>query len=89
MSWAVLYSEHARKQLRKLEPKQRKLIIAWIEKNLVGGENPRLFGKSLIGDKRDWWRYRIGAHRVLVEINDDKLIILVVKVGHRKSVYCD
>lgn len=87
MAWSVQYSEKARKQLKKLDPNQNKLLIAWIEKNLIGCENPRSFGKVLTGNKSDWWRYRVGDYRLLAELKDNELLILVVQAGHRKDIY--
>ena len=87
MAWNVEYSAKARKQLLKLDPNQSKLIMAWIEKNLIGCADPRFMGKPLSGDKSEWWRYRVGSYRLLVELKDKKLLILVVQVGHRRDVY--
>jgi mRNA interferase RelE/StbE len=87
MSWNVEYSAKARKQLLKLDPSQRKLLISWIEKNLIGCADPRALGKALSGDKTEWWRYRVGSYRLLVELKNNELLILVVQVGHRRDVY--
>ena len=87
MSWEVEYSAKALKQLKKLDSSQSKLLIAWIEKNLVGCSDPRFLGKPLSGDKSEWWRYRIGSYRLLVELKDNKLQVLVVQIGHRREIY--
>lgn len=87
MSWNVGYSAKARKQLLKLDPNQRKLLVAWIDKNLIGCTDPRALGKALSGDKSEWWRYRVGSYRLLVELKDNELLIMVVQVGHRRDVY--
>jgi mRNA interferase RelE/StbE len=87
MSWNVGYSVKAKKQLLKLDPSQRKLLIAWIEKNLIGCDDPRALGKPLSRDKSEWWRYRVGSYRLLVELKSNKLLILVVQAGHRRDVY--
>ncbi len=87
MKYELLYTEKAVKQLKKLDKSVLVMIKAWIEKNLVGTNDPRRFGKALTGDKKGWWRYRVGDYRILADIQDDKLIILVIEVGHRSSVY--
>ena len=87
MKYELLYTEKAVKQLKKLDKSVLVMIKAWIEKNLVGTSDPRRFGKALTGDKKGWWRYRVGDYRILADIQDDKLIILVIEVGHRSSVY--
>ena len=65
----------------------RKLIYAWIDKNLQNCENPRVHGKGLTSDRSGQWRYRIGDYRVLADIHDDKLLILVIELGHRREIY--
>jgi mRNA interferase RelE/StbE len=70
-----------------MEPNIRKLILAWIDKNLEGTDNPRLFGEPLQGNRSDQWRYRIGDYRVLAEIDDSTVTVLVIKVGNRRDVY--
>ena len=87
MKYELLYTEKAVKQLKKLDKSVLVMIKAWIEKNLVGTSDPRWFGKALTGDKKGWWRYRVGDYRILADIQDDKLIILVIEVGHRSSMY--
>ena len=62
-------------------------IVGWIEKNLVGCENPRQHGKGLTANRSGQWRYRIGDYRVIADILDDKVVIVVVAVGHRRDVY--
>ena len=83
----VYLTERFKKDFRKLDKYTQKLLRAWIDKNLVGCENPRAFGKSLSFDHRGQWRYRIGDYRIICEIQDNELIILALNVGHRKSIY--
>lgn len=87
MKYSVEYTPQAIKELKKIDKYTRSLIFGWIEKNLVDCENPRQVGKALKGNRSDQWRYRIGDYRLLAEIKDDKVIILVLTVGHRRDVY--
>ncbi|HOJ12145.1 MAG TPA: type II toxin-antitoxin system RelE/ParE family toxin [Clostridiales bacterium] len=87
MKYQVLYTKKAIKQLSKIDVNQRHIILAWIEKNLVGIDNPMIYGKALKGNLRDYWRYRIGDYRIITEINDDEIKIIVVGIGHRKDIY--
>ena len=87
MKYKVVFSEEARKQLKKLDKHIAALILGWIEKNLEGCENPRLHGKGLTADKAGQWRYRIGDYRLICEIEDEKIRIIVLEVGHRKNIY--
>ena len=63
------------------------MILGWIRKNLEGCKNPRQHGKGLTANKTGEWRYRIGDYRVLAEINDGKIIILVLNIGHSRDIY--
>lgn len=85
--WTVEYSPRALKQLRKLDAGQRKLLLAWIDKNLQGCANPRAIGKPLKGSLADEWRYRFGDYRILCDIQDERLVILALNIDHRSRVY--
>ena len=87
MQYKVEYTQRAVKQLKKLDKHTRKLILSWIEKNLVGCTNPRVHGKGLTANKSGQWRQRIGDYRIICEIQDDELIILTLEIGHRSQVY--
>lgn len=85
--YRVEFTEKALKALKKLDRYTALLITAWIRKNLEGCANPRQHGKGLLGDKSGQWRYRVGDYRILAEIKDDKIIILILNVGHRREIY--
>lgn len=85
--YQVEYTPRAIKQFKKLDKPTRALLFGWIEKNLVGCENPRVHGKGLTANRSGQWRYRLGDYRILAEIQDEKLIILVLEVGHRREIY--
>ena len=55
--------------------------------NLSELENPRLKGESLTGNLSKYWKYRIGDYRLICRIEDEKLLVLIVKIGHRREVY--
>ena len=85
--YKVEYTPAAIRQIRNLDGATRKLMRAWIEKNLVDCEDPRAHGKGLSGDRSGQWRYRIGDYRLLANILDDRIVIQVFKIGHRRFVY--
>ena len=87
MSFRVEFTESARKEFKKLDIYTQKIILLWLHKNLEGCEDPRIHGKPLSANRVGQWRYRIGDYRVIAKIEDDKLIILVIAVGHRREVY--
>lgn len=87
MSYKVEFTDRALKDLKKLDRHTASLILGWIRKNLENCENPRQHGKGLTANKSGQWRYRIGDYRLLAEIEDDKIRILILNVGHRSEVY--
>lgn len=87
MKYKVIFTDRAKRQLKKLDKFIASLIIGWIEKNLQNCKNPRQYGRALIANKSGQWRYRIGDYRLICEIQDEKITILVLEVGHRKSIY--
>ena len=87
MKYRVEFTENALKDLKKMDRHTASLILGWIRKNLEGCEDPRLHGKALTANKSGQWRYRIGDYRVLAEIQDEKITILVLTVGHRREIY--
>ena len=87
MKYKVLLTEKAKKALKKLDRPTAALIIGWIEKNLENCENPRQHGKGLTSNRSGQWRYRIGDYRLICEIKDKEIIILILEIGHRKDIY--
>lgn len=87
MSWDYRVSERALKELRKLGPDASRRILSYLDERIKGVADPRQHGKVLRGELGDYWRYRVGDYRILCKIEDEVLIVLVVKVGHRRDVY--
>lgn len=87
MSWDYRISERAIKQLRKLGPQASRRVVAFLDERIQGSKDPRPLGKALRGDLGEFWRYRVADYRILCQINDEELVVLVVKVGHRSDVY--
>lgn len=86
-SYHVDYTPEAQKIIDKLDNSVRNRINNWIKDNLEGCENPRWQGKALKGQFKGRWRYRVGDYRIIAQIQDDKVIILVVDVDKRNDVY--
>ena len=87
MKYKVVFSNKAIKELKKMDKHTSALIIGWIEKNLDGCDNPRIHGKGLVENRSGQWRYRIGDYRLICEIQEEKITILVLEVGHRRNIY--
>ena len=84
--YQVRFAKRAQKSLKRMDPNTARIIMAWINKNLAGCEDPYLYGKSLRGNLKDKWRYRIGEYRLICNIDDEKLVILILESGHRRQV---
>jgi len=87
VSWAYRFDERALKELKKLGKQAQKEILAYLDERVAGREDPRRFGKALHADLAGLWRYRVGDYRILCQIRDGQLLVLVISVGHRKNVY--
>lgn len=87
MSYQVVFTEVAKREIGKLDKQVARLILAWIRKNLEGCIDPRQQGKPLTANRSGQWRYRVGDYRLLAEIEDEQIIIIILTVGHRKNVY--
>ena len=87
MKYRVETTSRFDKEFKKLDKYTMMMIKSWINKNLLDCEDPRIHGKGLKSNRSGQWRYRIGDYRLICEINDDKLIILALSIGHRRDVY--
>ncbi len=87
MKFHVEFTDQAKKQLKKMDKHTASLIVGWIRKNLEGCSNPRIIGKGLVANRSGQWRYRVGDYRLIAEIQDEKIIILIVSIGHRREIY--
>lgn len=87
MKYTVKTTPRFDKEFKKLDKYTMKMMKSWINKNLVGCENPRLYGKGLTSNRSRQWRYRIGDYRLICSIEENELVILALSVGHRRDVY--
>jgi len=87
MKYRVETSRKFDKDFKKLDKYTQQIIKSWISKNLQNCENPRIYGKGLSANRSGQWRYRIGDYRLICVINDNRLVILALTVGHRRDVY--
>ena len=87
MGWKIEYDRRALKELKKLDRQAQQQILDYFDERIAPAQNPRQFGKSLSPSFSGLWRYRIGNYRAVCHIEDDKLIVLVLRIGHRGKVY--
>ena len=88
MPWTVEFDAAAAKELRKLDPPVARRIVAFLRERLAPLADPRSIGEALRGDELgEFWKYRLGDYRVVARIVDRRLIVIVVRIGHRRDVY--
>lgn len=86
--WKIEFDPSAEKELAKLDAQQIKRILKFLHERVAPLENPRQIGEALKGSKLgEFWKYRVGDYRIISHIEDERLIILVVKIGHRREIY--
>lgn len=86
-TWRIEITRTATKQITRLDRQAQKSIQRFLRERLTPADDPRQWGKPLHGEKRGLWRYRVGDYRLICDIQDEKIIILVLELGHRKDVY--
>ncbi len=90
MTWKIEYLASLKKDIKKLDQQTKKRLRAYLEERIAKLDNPRDVGSALKGSKLcEFWRYRVGDYRIICEIKDNALIILAIKIGHRKEIYLD
>lgn len=85
--FSLEFSKRAQRQLSKMNPQVRKIVLLWLKKNVHGCDDPRARGKALQGAYSGLWRYRVGDYRVICEIRDGDLVVLALSLGHRRDMY--
>ena len=88
MASRIEFADSAAKQLRKLDPAVARRITAFLRDRVVPARDPRTLGAALKGDELgQFWKYRVGDYRLIAEIHNREVRILVVRLGHRRDVY--
>lgn len=87
MAWTIEYTDSARRQLRKLDKTSARRILDYMDQRVAPLEDARSIGKALRGPLGEFWRYRAGQYRIICELQDLKLRVLVLLVGDRKDIY--
>ena len=88
MAWTIEYTATARRQLRKLDKPTARRIVDFMDERVAGQKDPRASGKALRGPMLGvYWRYRVGDYRIICDIEDAALRVLVIEIGNRREVY--
>lgn len=85
--WRVEFDRDAARELRKLGDAAERQVLRYLRERIATSDNPRRFGRALTRDLKGLWRYRVGDYRIVASIEDNRFIVLVVAVGHRREVY--
>lgn len=88
MTWTIEFTGTALRQLEKLDKSVQRRVWKYLSERLVRLDDPRSAGEALQGERfGEFWRYRVGDYRLITKIEDDRLVVLVLRVGHRREVY--
>jgi mRNA interferase RelE/StbE len=88
MAYSVELSESADRELSKLDTQQAKRILKFLHERVAKLDDPRSIGEALHGSRLgEFWKYRVGDYRLISKIEDERFIVLVLRVGHRKEIY--
>lgn len=87
MAWTIEVLPEAVKELKKLDRVAARRIVTTLDERIATLDDPRTLGSALTGDHADYWRWRIGDYHVVARIEDEWIVIVVVRVAHRRDVY--
>jgi len=87
MSWVVEFDSQAAKEFKKLSPDLKKSIIDYLTNKVLKSSNPKNLGKPLKYGYIGLWRYRVEKHRIICHIEEEKMVVLVLRIGKRDSIY--
>ncbi|GAB4268961.1 MULTISPECIES: type II toxin-antitoxin system RelE family toxin [Deferrisoma] len=87
MGWRIEWDEGALKDLKGFDRQAQRRIVRFMAERVATRPDPRTIGRALTGPLGEFWRYRVGPYRIVCRIEGDRLVVLVVRVGHRREVY--
>ncbi len=88
MVWQIEFDPAAKKELSKLDPQIAKRILQFLKERVAAQSDPRKLGQALKGSELgEFWKYRVGSYRIIAAILDNRICILVLRIGNRKEVY--
>jgi mRNA interferase RelE/StbE len=87
LTWTVEWDDRARRELQRLDHKAQREILRFFRERIITDEDPRRFGRPLRHELCGLWRYRVGPYRMACRIEDERVVVLVLAVGHRSTIY--
>jgi mRNA interferase RelE/StbE len=88
-AWTVEFDDRARRELRKLDVTTQQAILRYLRERIAAAGDPRRFGRPLRRNLAGLWRYRVSDYRLICRLEENRLVVLVLQVGHRREVYED
>ena len=86
-NWTIEFEAAAQREFERLDKTVALRISKFLYQRVASLENPRLIGERLHGTLGDYWKYRVGDYRIICTLEDDRLVVVVVRIGHRRDVY--
>lgn len=88
MAWLIEFEKEAEKELKKLDKQVARRIVKFLRQRVAALDNPRSIGEALTGSTLgDYWKYRVGDYRIIADIQDDRVRVLVLRLGNRREIY--
>jgi len=87
LAWRIEITATAKKQLARLDHQVQVSILRYLRERIATDEDPRRFGAPLRRELANRWKYRVGPYRLICEIQDEKVLVLILLVGHRSRIY--
>ena len=88
MTWKIEFQPEAEKELSRLDAQTARRILRFLHERIMPSENPRAYGEALRGPMLGkYWKYRVGDYRLVCDIRDQVVTIVVLRIGHRREVY--
>ena len=88
MAWTIEFDPAARRELGKIDPQDGRRIARFLNERVRPLEDPRSIGEALKGPSLgEYWKYRVGDYRIIASIEDERIRILIVRIGNRREVY--
>jgi len=87
VSWDYEIDDRALQELKKLDRNTQRRIIRFLDERIAHSDNPQVLGKPLKGKLATYWRYRVGDYRLICHLQQRKLLVVVIAIGHRREVY--
>jgi len=87
LAWSIRFDPRAERELARLDRQVQIRILRFLRERIAPLADPRELGEALTGPLRSFWKYRVGHYRVIVDLQHEELVILIVRIGHRGSIY--